>query len=653
VISEAEKLCCYFRVSGVETQNYSPKVMGSLSSDLHWVYGVKFEHYREPNTIGVQETKPRISWKIRNYHGNFEQIRYEIEITHITPDGRRSPSTSVKCASNISVLVPWPFEESLASRDRISVRVRVWDIHENTSAWSLPSNLEVGLLSRADWQCERIAAPWGPGTTAPDPEQLYRKRFRLDGTGDPKLKHARLYITSQGVYEGEINGSAIGDHFLAPGWTAYDGRLQYQTYDVTSLLSIGENCLGIRVAEGWFSGRIGFEGGHRNIWGEHTALMAQLEVTFSTGQRTIIISDKSWMVTEGPIRLAEIYDGEKYDATLEIPNWTLPSDVINPEAWLPVLSLPALPLSVELTAGFSEPVRRMDTIKPIEKIWTHSGKLILDFGQNLVGFLNLTNISGQRGQQIVLSHAEVLENGELGTRPLRICKATDMYTIKGSEKAESYAPRFTFHGFRYAQIDGWPGQVGFDDIQAIVCHTDMKPAGSFECSEPLLNQLYSNIRWSMRGNFLSVPTDCPQRDERLGWTGDLALFISTATLIYDCFGMIKNWLIDLEHDQMVLNGVPPMVSPNATVPDPIWCRKVPCAIWHDSVILVPWELYQETGDESILARQYNSMTHWMTAIPKGKSGGGKHLWDEGPFQLGVSIPIPGQISSILLTLTLN
>ncbi|KAG5746833.1 hypothetical protein H9Q70_010482 [Fusarium xylarioides] len=223
-----------------------------------------------------------------------------------------------------------------------------------------------------------------------------------------------------------------------------------------------------------------------------------------------------------------------------------------------------------------------------------------------------------------------MENEELGIRPLRICQAKDEIILKDSPDELCWEPRFTFHGFRYAQIDNWPGSFDMSCIEAVVCHTDMKPAGHFSCSDALLNQPYRNIVWGMRGNFLSVPTDCPQRDERLGWTGDLSLFGPTACLIYDCFGILKNWLVDLSHDQDVLGGVPPMVSPNATLPDPVWCRRVPCAIWHDVTIIAPWVLYQESGDESILAQQYDSMMKWMKVLPRQKSG----LWDPQPFQLG-------------------
>ena len=371
------------------------------------------------------------------------------------------------------------------------------------------------------------------------------------------------------------------------------------------------------MAEGWFCGRIRFEGGHRNIWGQQTALLARLEITNQHGETQIISSDNPWTVANGPIRMGEIYDGEKYDATQEISNWSsyIPRGTIKDDAWASVLVLPSLPDPTELTAGYGGSVRRIEIIKPAQKIITPLGKVVLDFGQNLVRYLRLKNVKGQCGTKITLSHAEILQHGELCTRPLRDCKAIDEYTLKGSETGEDYEPRFTFHGFRYAQVDGWPSKLSSDSIEAVVRHTDMDVAGSFSCSDPLLNQLYQNIVWGMRGNFLSVPTDCPQRDERLGWSGDLALFAPTAVLLYDCFGILKNWLIDIEYDQGVLGGIPPTVSPNATLPDPIWCRRVPCAIWHDVTILVTWTLYQETGDKSILLQQYNSMTTWMKVIP--------------------------------------
>lgn len=489
---------------------------------------------------------------------------------------------------------------------------------------------------KQDWRCDRIAAPWGPDTPGPDAEWLFRKEFEAK-----PCTRAILAITAQGVYEAEINGQVVGDHFMAPGWTSYDRRLQYQTYNVTDQLLDGRNCIGVRIAEGWFCGRIGFEGGHRNIWGPHPALMAQLELHYDNDTVKIIPTDATWLVHKGPIQLAEIYNGEKYDATREVPYWS----TIVPEVaadishnWQPVYTMTPLSEKVKLTPGFGEPVRRIEVIKPCQQLLSLTGKSVLDFGQNLVGYVRLRNIKGARGHKITLSHAEILENGEICTRPLRLCDAVDEYVLNGDPMGEKYEPRFTFHGFRYAQVDGWVSDFSLiDSAEAVVCHSDMKKIGSFRCSEDLLNQLYHNVHWGMKGNFLSVPTDCPQRDERLGWSGDLALFAPTAVLLFDCYDFLKNWLVDVWYDQQTLDGVPAMVTPNATLPDPVWCRRKPCAIWHDVTILAPWALYEETGKVEILEQQYDSMMTWMRILPRSKEGN-THLWDTRIFQLGVRHP---------------
>lgn len=611
------------------------------------VIDVRFEHYRPENTIGVHESLPRISWKFVDVPSCFQQTGYEIEVRRDSLVLGNSELLAVTTVtSSESQLVPWPHDE-LLSRNKYTVRVRatgkVTTSGDSLSTdWSEPVSIEAGLLQREEWTCKLIAAPFEESKKdVPKPEDLFRKEFESQAEGKDVLS-ARLYVTSQGVYEAEINGNRVGDYFLAPGWQAYSGRLQYQTYDVTNLISAQKNCLGIRVAEGWFSGRMGFEGGRRNLWADRNATWAQLEIRYSDGSSQTIVTDESWSASKGPIVLAEIYDGEKYDARLEIEGWSLPDLDLSSTGsrWTPVEVRPPIPSTVDLTSGFAEPVRRVEVLHPKEKITTPSGKTILDFKQNLVGYVRIKHVKGPRGHKILLKHAEVLENGELGTRPLRICKAEDSYTLKGEAQGESYEPRFTFHGFRYLQIDDWPASSSDADlletIEAVVCHTDMEQAGSFACSDDRLNQLYSNATWSMRDNFLSVPTDCPQRDERLGWTGDLALFAPTATLLYNCFGILKGWLADLKIDQTAQDGIPPMVSPNVLHGDPVWGKIWPAAIWHDVTILAPWALWEATRDKDILARQYDSMTAWLSRIPRNKTGA-THLWDFSVFQLGVCL----------------
>ncbi|KAJ8108539.1 hypothetical protein OPT61_g8108 [Boeremia exigua] len=595
------------------------------------IRNVRFEHYRPEHALGVHETEPRISW---TYTGSdaFHQQSYNVEITDIST-AKPEIICNASVTSSKSNLVPWPVQKPLRSRQRISARIQGVSEKGETTSWSEPSILENGLLGSSDWKAQRITGSEVRDPTKSHPEQLFRKTFDISSP----TASARLYITAQGLYEAEINGVRVGDYFLAPGFTEYMDRLQYQTYDVSKLLRPGRNCLGVRVAEGWFNGRIGFEGGRRNIWGEQNTLIAQLEATLGDGSVQQVISDDSWSVTEGPVRLAEIYDGEKYDATKEVDGWSLGDG--NSDSWQSVQVLDSLPERTKLVAGYGEPVRRIETVKPIEQITTPSGKTILDFGQNLVGYVRILNVRGTAGHKITLQHAEVLENGELGIRPLRDCKARDEYTLKGSQEAESWEPRFTFHGFRYAQIDNWPeGSALTDSIEAVVCHTDMRRAGHFECSDSNLNKLYQNVCWSMRGNFLSIPTDCPQRDERLGWTGDLALFAPTAAYIYQCTGILKNWHIDLAICQKRRDGLPPMVCPDPLEGHMFWDLGIPTAIWHDVAVLGPWAMYQATGDIEILRAQYESMQGWISKIRRCEGSQTPNLWHPDVFQLGVSTP---------------
>jgi alpha-L-rhamnosidase len=262
---------------------------------------------------------------------------------------------------------------------------------------------------------------------------------------------------------------------------------------------------------------------------------------------------------------------------------------------------------------------------------------VIDFGQNLVGFTRMKGVHGNAGHQITFSHAEIMERDELGRRPLRGADNTDVYTLKGGSQGESWEPRFTFHGFRYVEVSGWASDSGdlLDCIEAVVVHTDMKRIGHFSCSDSLLNRLHENIVWSMRGNFVSIPTDCPQRDERLGWTGDLALYAPTGSLIYDCTSMLDGWLHNVHAEQRKHGGVPPLVVPNVLGGDTIFGQVKPASIWGDVVVLAPWALYEATGDTCILEGHYQGMIDWLATIPKNINGN-SHLWEDSHPQLGVS-----------------
>jgi alpha-L-rhamnosidase len=573
------------------------------------VADVRFEHLRE--TLGIGVARPRLSWTIATAAEIWRQAAYEIEAEGA--DGRNRGRTG-RVDSNESVLVPWPFA-SLASREKVTVRVRVWGADGSSSAWSAPHAVEAGLLDPADWTARFVTPDWDEDTSRPQPGLLLRRE--LDVRGD--VAKARLYVTALGVYEVQLNGQVVGDHVLAPGWTSYHHRLRFQTFDVTGPLREGRNAIGALLGDGWYRGRLGWGGGKRNVYGDRLALLAQLEIDYADGTRDVVGTDAGWRAATGPILASDLYDGETYDARRERPGWSAPG--YDDRDWAGVRLLDRD--LATLVAPSGPPVRRTELVKPVALTTSPMGRTIVDFGQNLVGRLRLT-VNGTAGQTITLRHAEVLENGELCTRPLRLAAATDRYTLRG-DGVETWEPRFTFHGFRYSEVDGWPGELQADDLGAVVCHSDLERTGWFECSDPLLNRLHENVVWSTRGNFLDVPTDCPQRDERLGWTGDIQAFAPTACFLYDTAGFLTSWLADLAADQDASGAVPFVVPSMAEGPYP------GAAVWGDAAVIVPWVLYHRFGDVGVLASQFASMRAWVDYVSGRASE--RHLWDQG-FQFG-------------------
>jgi alpha-L-rhamnosidase len=437
------------------------------------------------------------------------------------------------------------------------------------------------------------------------------------------VKRARLYITSLGVFQAYINGAPVGDHFLAPGWTSYHHRLNYEVFDIAPLLREGENVIAVEVAEGWYATRLGFHGGRRFIYGDEMALIAQLEIESESSKETIL-SDSSWKSHTSALISSEIYDGEVYDAREEEEgDWT--TTPFQDETW-PTVRETAFP-KTNLVAPNAPPVRVTQIINPVQIITTPSGQTIVDFGQNLVGRVCIPSLLTPPDTRITLTHAEVLENNELSIRPLRDAKCTDTIISAGQELKE-WKPRFTFHGFRYVQISNWTPSLS--NLHAEVLHTDLKRSGTFKTSHEMVNKLHENATWSMRGNFLSIPTDCPQRDERLGWTGDIQIFAPSASFLYNTAGMLGDWLEDLAAEQISSGtGIPPFVVPNV-IPESSW-PVFPQAVWDDVTVLLPWTLYESYGDVEILRRQYASMLAWVNA---GVKRGPDRLWDDELFQLG-------------------
>ncbi len=387
-----------------------------------------------------------------------------------------------------------------------------------------------------------------------------------------------------------------------------------------SLVTPGANAIGADLAGGWYTEHYGCQGGAGAFYGEQPSFAAQLEIEYEDGTSETLVTDATWRATSTvPIRSSGIYAGESYDARLAGPGWSATG--FDDRGWdTAVLDPTDGPIPVARTAP---PVRRTEELPVVEIITSPSGRTILDFGQNLVGWLRIT-VSGSAGDTVTLRHAEVLEHGELGVRPLRAARATDAYTLAG-DGVETWEPAFTFHGFRYAEVDGWPGELDPGAVTAIVVHSDMVRTGWFSSSDPMIDQLHENVVWGMRGNFLSLPTDCPQRDERLGWTGDIQVFTPTASYLYDSDGFLSSWLEDLALEQQHAGTVP------FVVPASLLGAAVPAAAWGDAATVVPWVLYERFADVRTLQAQYPSMVAWADELLA--LAGPRRLW-EGAFQFG-------------------
>jgi alpha-L-rhamnosidase len=445
-----------------------------------------------------------------------------------------------------------------------------------------------------------------------EPATYLRREFAI--TESPV--RATLRITALGVVEARLNGAVVGDEVLAPGWTSYTHRLVESEHDVTDAVVVGSNVLGAIVGDGWALGRLGWEN-KRNHYAERPALFAELVLEYA--DRTDVVgSDLDFRAGTGGVRENSIYDGETFDARLEPRGWDSPG--FDDSGWTGV-EVVDWPLDT-LTRSSAEPIRRVEELEPIEIITTPAGKTVIDFGQNISGRVRFT-VTAAEGAAITLRHAEVMIDGEIDMETVRTAKCTDTYISAGG--TDTWEPRFTFHGFRYVEIEGWPGAVDPADVRAIVTHSDMTRSGWLETSDPLLNQLHSNAVWSMRDNFVGVPTDCPQRDERLGWTGDINAFGPSAAFLYDVRGVLGSWLKDLAAEQKAAGFVP------WVVPDVLSNASPATALWSDVAVSLPWAMYREYGDESILADAYESMVAYTRQVAGVLDENG--LWNTG-FQYG-------------------
>ncbi len=487
-------------------------------------------------------------------------------------------------------------------------RVTVWTGAE-TASESEPAAFVTALLSESDWQGRFISAE-----TQEDAENSKGTCVKTSFSIKGKVRSAYAFSTALGLYHLFVNGQKAGEDQLAPGWTSYHHHLMYQTNDITLLLKEGENTLCGWLGAGWYKGLMGFLN-TRNNYGGRTALLCQIEITYEDGRRQTIYTDESWQGSSLPVLFSEIYDGEIYDARPQ------------PEEIRPVQRIPYDLKNLDPQAGCR--VKIMDTLKVQEIITTPKGEKVLDFGQNLTGWVRFA-VSGKPGDVAELRCFEVLDkDGNVYTENLRSAKQTLRYTLSGQGE-ETYQPYFTYQGFRYVHVVSYPGELKKEAFTACVVHSDMAPAGAFECSHPLLNLLQHNILWGLKGNFLDVPTDCPQRDERLGWTGDAQIFCPTACYLMDTHPFFTKWLKDLQYDQTPEGGVPhviPDIITPAKALEENWLQSNgthSATAWADAAVIVPWNVYLASGDTQVLIDQYGSMKAWIDFMHSHSNG---PLWE--------------------------
>ena len=566
------------------------------------------------NPLGVAPDRVRLSWSLTGAGGDRAQCAYQVHVTRddsgLAEDGVLAwDSGQVASANSADVAYAG---RPLATGARYAWRVRVWDEQGQASDWSEPAAFEVELDPADGWAASWISQDLARGTAAPPartgpagpppgilaPAPYLRKAFVLSR---PPVS-ARLYVTALGLYEARLNGQRVGEAYLTPGWTDYSQRLLYQAYDVTGLLTQGENVLGAILANGWYAGFIGFDAHQPSAhYGTAPELLAQLAVTFADGSRQWVVTDESWQSRTGAIRHADLLMGEKDDLRLEPVGWDTPGFDVT--GWLPVRCRDRGSLPV--TADPGPPIRVTEEINPASITRDARGRQIVDFGQNLSGWVKI-KINGSAGVSVQVRHGEILSgDGSLFTENLRTARQTDEYVTSGGP--EVLEPRFTIHGFRYAEVTGYPGDLHPADVMARVAHSDIRPAGSFSSSEGWLDQLFRVIDWGQRGNFISIPTDCPQRDERLGWLGDAQVFARTACYNRDVAAFFAKWLDDVA-DAQLPSGAFTDVAPRLNFSGPA------APAWGDAGVIVPWTVWKMYGDTGILRRHLGAMTRWMDFI---------------------------------------
>lgn len=599
-------------------------VPGTLTGDLN-ITGFTVEHY-PGDALGIAVRAPRMNWTYS--HTVPEDAQILLTLTRRVP-GSKPREEKTYLPADDGVLVPWQFEP-LVSREEVFATVQaVSASHKPLGAVSRTLHFEAGLFEEFDHVADFV----GPSWAEPESDHRHLPLVRTEIELKDQPVRARLYLTALGLVEAEINGAKVDNDALIPGWTNYEQRVEMWTYDVTENLSAGTNAMGFWLGDGWYRGRLGFDGGYANYYGDRIGVFAQLEVEYADGSTDAVYSnswDRRWKTTLGPIVCSDLCEGERYDARFEMPGWSKPG--FDDSDWKPVAEVFYDPARIENPD--TSPVRAHERNQPasIERIGSTDdgrGIWLVDFEQNCSQRIRLNMRGLEAGQSVTLRHVEVLEpDGTIATRTLRRGQQCDIYTSNGTDAW--WEPRFAMHGFRYAQIEGYAGELTAEDMDCRVYHSVMGRTGELTCSNSLLNRLHANAVWSMRSNFVSIPTDCPQRDERMGWTGDICLFAPTATYLYDVHGFLKSWLKDVRADQVKWGTVPFYVP---FIPLGVWAHPQSISTWGDSAVEVPWTLYMESGDPQVLADSYDLSRDWVNEVEQYLSPDG--VWDRKPdFPLG-------------------
>ncbi|GGD57003.1 alpha-L-rhamnosidase [Paenibacillus nasutitermitis] len=570
------------------------------------IRNLRVEYLHHPAGIDIRQ--PRLGWLLDSSRRQAAQSAYQVLVASSRErldEDQADMWDSGKVRSDRSHAIRYEGRE-LQSGCEYVWKVKVWDRQGEESSWSDHSSWSMGLLSRKEWEGKWIGlkSPRQPTHAEPKPAIYMRGAFQ----SHKPIRRAILYAAALGCYELYINGSRISDSF-APEWTDYNIRLQYQTFDVTAAISSGENMLAVLLGHGWYSGYIGMYGYQR--YGKDPRMLLQLNIEYADGSRQSVVSGPDWKASFGPLIATDFHMGEIYDASLEMPGWQAVD--FDDGDWMAAEKF--YDYKGRIVSSLSPPIHPIMELAPVSVTPREGGRRIVDMGQNMVGYLRLA-LRGKAGTVVTIRHGEALDaSQELYTENLRLSRQIDIYTMKGSEEGEVYEPHFTLHGFRYAEISSGGDDLELTAITGVVVHSDLTQTGFMETSNLLLNRLLQNIEWTQRSNFISVPTDCPQRDERLGWSGDAQVFFRTASYLMDTAPFFTKWLTDLTDAQRptgAFTDFAPFIAGGKTEHGgDMTYDHTASAGWGDAGVLVPWMMYQVYGDKDIISRHYEAMTRWI------------------------------------------